>query len=107
MKAIEELRRKLEAIGATLDEGDGYTINCDAPSGYVWRANGCRAIPIQCRNTGGQSWYVKAIKEEMKDRLAMGLEKVTDSTEIAAHKWDTGDDTWGASEDAPLLIEFR
>lgn len=74
LKVVMELKRKLESIGATLDYGDGYVLNCDAPSGYVWAANGCHAIPIQCASNS-QSWYAKAISEEYKDRLAMGLKK--------------------------------
>jgi len=107
MKCIEKLRADLAAIGATLDEGDGYVLNCDAPSGYVWAATGCTAIPIQVRNNGGQSWVAQAIADERKDRLAMGLEKVTDPKELAGHRWELGDDTWGAPADAPDKVEWR
>lgn len=105
MKIIEKLKAKLALVGATLDEGDGYVLNCDAPSGYVWRASGCRAVPIQCA-TNYETWYTKAIKEEDKDRLAMGLEKITDPAEIAGHRHDLDDDTWGAAADAPAFIAW-
>lgn len=105
MKAIENLRRKLESIGATLDEGDGYTLNCDAPSGYVWSANHCCAIAIHCANNS-QTWYAKAINEDGLPRLAMGLEKITDEEEIAAKRFELDDETWGAPESAPDRIDF-
>lgn len=105
MKVIELLKSKLALIGATLDEGDGYVLNCDAPSGYVWRATGCHAVPIQCA-TNCQTWFSKAIREEMKDRLAMGLQKVTDAEELAAFRHDLGDDAWGAPTDAPDYIPW-
>ena len=104
MKVINDLRKTLKTIGATLDEGAGYVLNCDAPSGYVWRANGCCALPIQCA-TNSQTWYAKAIREEMPS-LKMGLEKVTDPAEIAEKRHELGDDTWGAPADAPDRIEW-
>lgn len=106
MKTIEQLRKRLEAIGATLDDSSSYTLNCDAPSGYVWRANGCRAVAIHYASNS-QSWLVEAVKDAIKHDLAMGLEKVTDENEIASHKWDSGDDSWGAPLEAPDRIEWK
>lgn len=104
MKAIEELKRKLAAVGATLDENYSYDLNCDAPSGYVWAANGCRCLCIQWA-TNSQTWLIKALKEAQAD-FEMGLVKVTDPEAIASHRWDMDDDTWGAPADAPNKIEW-
>ena len=52
-------------------------------------------------NSGGQTWAAKAIAEERKDRLALGLRKVTDPEELASRRWDLGEDDWGAPPDAP------
>lgn len=106
MKCIENLRAKLESIGASLDEGAGFTLNCDAPPGYVWRATDCLSVPIAIRNTSGQSWAAKAIQEEEADRLAGGLRKVTDPEELAAKRHDVGEDDWGAPADAPEFIAW-
>ena len=103
MKCITQLRTDLARVGATLDEGDGYVLNCDAPAGYVWAATGCTSIPIQCA-TNSQSWYAKAIADERKDRLAMGLTKVTDPAELAEIRHMQDDDTWGAPVGAPDKI---
>ncbi len=107
MKCIDKLREDLAQIGATLDEGDGCVLNCDAPNGYVWASTDCLAIPIQIMNCSGQTWAAKAIAEERKDRLAAGLRKVTDPKELADRRWDLDDDNWGAPADAPDTIPFR
>jgi hypothetical protein len=104
MKIIDQLRAKLATVGATLDEGD-HVLNCDAPSGYVWASTDCRAVPITYANHS-QTWAVEAIRLEDKDRLAMGLRKVTDEKELAAIRWDTGEDDWGAPADAPERIAW-
>jgi hypothetical protein len=54
----------------------------------------------------GQTWYSQAIADARKHELSMGLEKVTDPKEIESHRWDTDDDNWGASPDAPNKIEW-
>lgn len=106
MKIIEQLRAKLAAVGATLDEGDGYTLNCDAPSGYVWQANDCTTIAIHVANNS-QSWASEAIRKDGMPRLKMGLRKVTDTDERDSYRYDLGDDTWGAADDAPETIPFN
>ena len=105
MKAIETLREQLAKIGATLDDSSEYTLCCDAPSGYVWNANGCRCIAIQYANNS-QTWLTVALKESYPE-LKMGLVKVTDPEEIASHRWDTGEDDWGAAPDSPNKIEWQ
>lgn len=103
MKAIERLKRQLQSIGAALDEGD-YTLTCDAPSGYVWRANGCCALPIHYA-TNSQTWLVEAIKGEMPG-LKMGLLKVTGPEDIAEKRHELDDDSWGAPADAPAALAW-
>jgi hypothetical protein len=105
MKLINDLRQKLESIGATLDEQAEQFVVCDSPSGYVWRANGGTSLTIQYKNNGGQSWLAQALRDEMPN-LKMGLEKVTDEKELAEHRWNLGDDSWGAPADAPNRIEW-
>jgi hypothetical protein len=103
MKAIEQLRERLALIGATLDDGE-YSLHCDAPKGYIWRANGTPTLSIHYA-TNSQSWLVEAIRMEMPN-LKMGLEKVTDPAELAEIRHNQDDDTWGAPENAPERIEF-
>lgn len=106
MKLIEQLRAQLESIGASLDDKSCEgTLNCDAPSGYVWRANGCTCIAIQWANHS-QSWLSKALKEDGLPRLRMGLSKVTDAKEIAETRHLLDDDSWGASIEAPETIAW-
>lgn len=106
MKLIEQLRKQLEKIGATLDDtSNEQTLNCDAPSGYVWRANGCCCIAIQFA-TNRQTWLAQALREDGLPRLKMGLKKVTDPEEVAAKRHELDDDTWGAPADAPDRIEW-
>jgi len=104
VKAIEKLRAQLETVGATLEDTQ-YDLHCDAPSGYLWRGNGCRSICIHYANNS-QQWLSDAIKGRMTE-LKMGLEKVTDPAEIESHRWETGDDSWGAPADAPMTIDFK
>ncbi len=105
MKAIDKLEAQLNKIGATLDRANAdYTLNCDAPKGYVWRANGATNLAIHYA-TNQQTWLVEAIKEEMP-ALKMGLEKVVWPEEIKRIQWELGEDDWGAPEDAPMVIEW-
>lgn len=103
MKLIEQLREQLRKVGAKLDDGD-YALHCDAPSGYVWLANGMPSFTIHYA-TNRQTWLAQAIKEEMPN-LKMGLEKVTDETELKEHRHNLDDDTWGAKLEAPQRIEW-
>ncbi len=103
MKLIESIRRRLASIGGTLDDGE-YTLNLDAPSGYVWRANGEPNYPIHYA-TNSQSWLAKALREEA-DALNMGLEKVTDAKRLEEIQWNLGDDDWIAAPDAPMTLEW-
>lgn len=105
MKLIDQLERDLARVGASLDPDRDWTLNCDAPCGYVWAANGCRTITIQWA-TNRQTWLVDALKNDGLPRLRMGLRKVTDQTELAAMRHDLGDDTWGAPAGAPETIEW-
>jgi hypothetical protein len=106
MKLIEQLRAKLALMGATLDfHADNNQFYLDAPSGYVWRSTGTRSLTVQWANNGGQTWLAEALRKDA-DRWQAGLEKVTDPQEIAAHRWDEGDDSWGAPEDAPAFIAW-
>ena len=106
MKIIIQLKAQLEKIGARLDERSEYDLYCDAPSGYVWRANGCCTIAIQCASNS-QSWYAKAIDEAIRNRLKMGLTKVVDPREIKRIRFELDDDSWGADASAPGRIEWR
>lgn len=105
MKTIKRLREKLESIGASLDERADNFIVLDAPSGYLWRSNGCTSITIYYRNNAGQSWLAQAMRDEMPS-LKMGLEKITSEKELAKHRWSLDDDTWGAPENAPVFIAW-
>jgi hypothetical protein len=95
MKAIAQLKAWLATHGATLDESAEQFLNCDTPSGYVWRANDCTAYHIDIANSGGQRWTVAAIREAMP-ALRMGLRRVTDPAELAQMRYDLDDETWGA-----------
>ena len=103
-KTLTRLRAQLALIGATLDD-DGYTLQCDAPSGYVWNANNECTIPIRYASNS-QSWLVLAIKEDGMDRLRLGLHKVTNAADLAARRFELGDDSWGASSEAPETLEW-
>lgn len=103
MKAIEQLRATAAKIGVTLDVTN-YSIHCDAPSGYVWLANGLPSLHIQYA-TNSQSWLVKAITMELPN-LKMGLSKVTDEKQLSEHRWNLGDDTWAAPSNAPDKLEW-
>lgn len=105
MKVIDSLRAKLESIGATLDEGAGYVLCCDAPKGYVWKANEMPCVSIQCA-TNSQSWYAEAIRDEERLQLSMGLKKVTNEAELKSIQWDIDDDSWCANADAPDFIAW-
>ena len=105
MKTLKQLRQKLAKIGATLDEQAEQFVVCDAPSGYVWKANQGTAMTIQYRNNGGGYWLPEALRQELPC-LQMGLMKVTDPEHLAIIRWDLDDDTWGAAEDAPENIEW-
>ena len=94
MKTVEKLKAKLASIGANLDESN-FIYHCDAPSGYVWAATGCRIIVIQYSNTKGQCWVDDAISKAMPE-INQGLQRVTDPGEIERHRYETGDDEWGA-----------
>jgi hypothetical protein len=104
VKTIENLRAKLAVMGATLDEGAGYALNCDAPVGYVWAANGCGTITI-VHATNSQSWLAKAVRAEMP-ALRMGL-RLADADERAEIEWNNGDDVpWVAPAGSPETIPF-
>lgn len=103
MKVIFKLRQQLASMGATLDVSD-YSLNCDAPIGYVWTANGCCAYSIPYA-TNSQQWLSEAIRAEMPS-LKLGLRKVTDPDEIAEKRFELGDDEWGAPENAPDVIKW-
>lgn len=102
MKCVEKLRAKLEVMGASLDDGE-FTLICDAPAGYVWRANGCRGLYVQCAN-GSQTWIAKAAAEA-EEEARLGLDKVTEPEAIAMHSEETGED-WKAAPDAPEFIAW-
>lgn len=105
MKCIDNLKATAAKIGVTLDEQSiDYTIILDAPSGYVWRSSGTRALAEHAANNS-QTWYAQAVKE-MLIRVSMGLEKVTDPKEIEEHRFELDDDTWGANAEAPERIEW-
>jgi len=100
MKLLDNLRADLARIGATLDDSSDDSINLDAPSGYVWRANGCTAYRIQFANSQGQTWIAEALRVEAP-ALRLGLDKVVDPEVLADHRHELGDDGWGAAPDAP------
>src|ERR1017187_8157155 len=104
MKIIKDLQRKLESIGATLDPQMDYTLHCDAPSGYIWRATGLPSLSIHYA-TNRQTWLAEEMRRELPN-LKMGLEKVTDEKRMAEIRWDLDNDTWGAPADAPDRIEW-
>lgn len=102
-KIIDTLRAKIESLGGKLDDTD-YTLNLDAPSGYVWRANGEPNLAIHYA-TNRESRLAKAVTAEQSS-LAMGLEKVTDAEQLADIRWSLDDDNWGAPAGAPDRLEW-
>jgi hypothetical protein len=103
MKTIDTLKRAIESLGGRLDDcGDFFYL--DAPSGYVWKANGLPGYKIEWASRS-QTWLVQAVREE-SESLRMGLEKVTSEKELAEHRWNLDDDGWGAPADAPETLEW-
>ncbi len=100
MKLIERLRERLATVGATLDAND-YTLNCDAPPGYVWNANGETNLAIHYA-TNSETWLAQALREE-EPNLRMGLRLATED-ELPRIRWDLGEDTWGAPAGAPEAL---
>lgn len=103
MKAIEQLRTKLAAIGATLDDSGGYSLHCDAPRGYVWVANGMVGISIHYASNH-QTWLAKAIREEMP-AFRMGL-RLADEKEQVEIEYNNDDGPWIAPDGAAEMIQF-
>lgn len=101
MKAIKELRSKLESIGATLDAGD-FSLHCDAPKGYVWASSGQVGLSIHYAS-GRQSWLIQAIKEEMPS-LKMGL-RLADEKERSEAEWNN-EEPWDAPEGSDETIDW-
>ncbi len=105
MKLIDQLRKKLESIGATLDDESHGSLYLDAPPGYVWECNGCTVIAVQWANNGGQTWLAQALRED-KDRWESGLDLVTDPERLTEIRYDLDEDEWGATEGSPERIEW-
>lgn len=106
MKLIDQLRKKMELIGGTLDVSNPpASLYLDAPSGYIWRATGTPTLTIHYANNVGQTWLVQAIKSE-REALLMGLTKVTDPKELEDIRWNNDDDNWGAPAEAPVRIDW-
>src|ERR1039457_1397717 len=104
MKQIDQLRAQLEEIGATLDD-NGYILFFDAPSGYVWGANGDGTYSVLYLEDD-RSFLTKAIREEALPALKMGLKKVTDPKKIERIRYEQDDDSWGAPASAPATIAW-
>ena len=104
MKTLDTLRKTLGRIGATLDTHADNFVVCDAPSGYVWRANGNTSLTIQYRNNC-QSWLSHAIRDELPN-LRMGLVKVANPARIEEIRYSLDDDSWGAPPSAPDRIAW-
>ena len=98
------LRAVLATIGCTLDD-DGFTLNCDAPRGYVWEANGLPSIAIAYASNGAGSWLSDAVTAQLGE-LQMGLRKVIDAVELAECRHNLGDDEWEAPADSPDRREW-
>jgi hypothetical protein len=105
MTIIEKLESDLAKVGATLDTNSQWHIYADAPSGYVWRASGTRCLTATIENQFGQRFHRDGIND-IRERVVMGLDKITDQEEIDEHRYDTGEDDWGAPEDAPEFIAW-
>lgn len=103
MKLIEGIRRKLASIGGCLDPDCDYTLNCDAPKGYVWCANGTPTLSIHYANNS-QSWLAEAVRSETPN-LRMGLRLAT-ADELPEIRWNNDDDAWGAPEGSPERLEW-
>jgi len=102
-KTVDKLRAKLLPLGVTIEDTD-YSLHFDAPSGYIWCANGLPSYHVHYA-TNSESWLRQALQSEM-EALRMGLEKVTDPGELERARWDLDDDAWGAPADAPATIEW-
>lgn len=108
MKAIDNLRAQLARIGATLDDTP-YSLHCDAPQGYVWRANGETGYSIHYASNS-QSWLTAALKEELP-ALKMGLRKCTPEETIEINfshglGGEGEEPAWIAPDDAPSEINW-
>ena len=103
MKLINDLRLQLNAVGASLED-DGYTLHCDAPGGYEWVDNGCTCVCIHYASNA-QTWLADALRNDGMRRLHLGLRKVAQA-DLAEHRHNLGDDSWGAPEGAPEFIQF-
>ncbi len=103
MKSIERLRADLAAMGATLNDTP-YSLHCDAPDGYVWKANGEPSYTIHYA-TNRQSWLMEELRYEMPN-LKMGLRLAT-AEELPEIRWNLGEDEWGAAADAPETITWK
>lgn len=74
-KALKTLTALAAAHGATLDESEGRRIlvNVDAPTGKVWKANGCHLIAVTLwYHKLEQAWNDDSIKDA-REQIAMGL----------------------------------
>jgi len=100
---IEHLRQRLAPAGVTLDVTP-YSIHCDAPVGYIWRATGLPSLTIHYA-TNSQTWLAKELRAA-EPELKMGLLKVIDPAELKEHQWNLGEDNWQAPADAPNRIDI-
>ena len=101
MKLIERLRERLAKVGATLDATD-YTLNCDAPPGYVWNANGETNLAVHYA-TNSETWLAQALREE-ESNIRMGLRLATPE-ELPDIRHGLDDDAWGAPDGSPQELQ--
>lgn len=72
MSTRKHLQQYLASVGATWDD-DGMSIDCIAPSGKAWAANGLWYYSIRYKDAEtGQSWLRAAIRSELPE-LKLGF----------------------------------
>jgi hypothetical protein len=102
-KMLDRLEKQLAPHGATIDRC-GMFFCLDAPSGYLWVANGSTSISVTHENHGGQTWMADAIKDAV-NQIRDGLAKEDDPAEIERLRFEMDED-WGAPDGAPDFIDL-
>jgi hypothetical protein len=115
MKAMERLKQRLEAIGATLDtqSEDGGVVYAAAPSGYIWRSSGTSVLAVDFACHRGTWSDIPGAMRDVYERMADGCDLVADGTpegdaSVEEFRYELGDADWGANvpKDAPKHITW-
>ena len=106
MKCVDRVRRMAASVGAELDEDCDFDIIVDAPQGYVWEANGSKALVSPAAFVGFEERtdFGGACNDTI-DRMRYGL-RIADDEERKAIEFDYDCD-WSAPAGSPAKIEVR